>query len=104
MLVMIFGPIALLFVPFPPIPLHVPQVEPQKTLQICALLLQVASLDDFSGVSDAGLWPNGMLDPRNVLLRTKSGGFLAASLGAFSPQFDRHERFSWPAIPPQTTF
>ncbi len=51
-LVMIFGPIALLFVPFPFYPLHASQAGPQKTLQIGVLLLQVDSLGDFNGVSD----------------------------------------------------
>ena len=52
MLVMIFGLIALLFAPFPFYPLHASQAGPQKTLQICVLLLQVASMGDFYGVSD----------------------------------------------------
>ena len=51
-LVMIFGPIALLFVPFPFYPLHASQAEPQKASQICVLLLQVASLGDFTDISD----------------------------------------------------
>ena len=50
-LVMLFGPIALLFVPFPFYPVHASQAGPQKTLQICVLLLQVASLSDFRNVS-----------------------------------------------------
>ena len=41
---MIFSPIALLVVPFTPLPLHATQAGPQETLQICVLLLQVASL------------------------------------------------------------
>ena len=48
---MFFSPIALQFNPFPFYPLHAPQAGPQKTLQICVLLLQVASLGDFSGTS-----------------------------------------------------
>ena len=51
-LIMIFGPIALLFAPSPFYPLHASQVGPQKTPQICVLLLQVASLSDFTNVSD----------------------------------------------------
>jgi len=51
-LVMLFSPIAVNFNPFPLYPLHAPQAGPQKTLQICAFLLQVASLDDLSHVSD----------------------------------------------------
>ena len=51
-LVMNFGPIALLFAPSPFYPLHASQVGPQKTPQICVLLLQVVSLGDFSDVSD----------------------------------------------------
>ena len=49
---MIFGPIALQFNPFPFYPLHARQAGPQKTPQICVLLLQVASLDDLNHVSD----------------------------------------------------
>ena len=37
---------------FPFYPLHASQAGPQKTSQICILLLQVASLGDFYGVSD----------------------------------------------------
>ena len=48
--VMNFGPFALLFVPFPFYPLHASQAGPQKTLQICVLLLLVASLGEFNGV------------------------------------------------------
>ena len=51
-LVMIFSPVALLFVPFPFYPLHASQAGPQNTSQICVLLLQVASLNDFRNVSD----------------------------------------------------
>ena len=51
-LVMIFGFVALLLAPFPFYPLHASQAGPQKTSQICVLLLQVASLGDFNGVSD----------------------------------------------------
>ena len=58
MLVMVFGPIALLFAPFPFYPLQASQAAPQKTLQICVLLLQVASLDDFNGVSVIILMPS----------------------------------------------
>ena len=50
-LVLIFGPIALLFAPFPFDPLHASQAEPQKTSHPCVLLLQVASLGDLNGVS-----------------------------------------------------
>ena len=46
-----FGPIVLLFAPFPLYPFHASQAGPQKTSQICVLLLQVASLGDFYGVS-----------------------------------------------------
>ena len=49
---MIFGPIALQFNPFPFYPLHAPQAGPQKSSQICVLLLQVASLGDFKDVCD----------------------------------------------------
>ena len=51
-LVVLFGLIALSFAPFPFYPPHAPQAETQKTSQTCALLLQVASLDDYKGVSD----------------------------------------------------
>ena len=51
-LVMLFGPTALQFNPFPFYPLHAPQAGPQKSSQICVLLLQVASLDDLNHVSD----------------------------------------------------
>ena len=50
--VLIFGPIALLFVPFLSYPLHAPQAGPQQTAQICVLLLKVPSLNDFTDVSD----------------------------------------------------
>ena len=43
-LVMVFAPVALLFVPFPSWSLHVPEVGRQKTSEKCVLLLQVASL------------------------------------------------------------
>ena len=43
---------ALFRVPFPFYPLHAPQAGIQKSLQICVLLLQVASLDDLNHVSD----------------------------------------------------
>ena len=49
---MIFGPIVLQFNPFPFYPLNASQAGLQKTSQICALLLQVASLDDLNHVSD----------------------------------------------------
>ena len=52
LLVMFFSPIALQFNPFPFYPLHAPQAGPQKSSQICVLLLQVASLDDLTHVSD----------------------------------------------------
>ena len=61
--VMIFGPIALLFAPFPFYPLHASQAGPQKTLQICVLLLQVASLGDFNDVSDIILMPSSCIRP-----------------------------------------
>ena len=51
-LVMFFSPIALQFNPFPFYPLHAPRAGPQKSLQICVLLLQVASLDDLNHVFD----------------------------------------------------
>ena len=51
-LVMIFGPTALLLVPLPLYPLHASQAGPRKTSQISVLLLQVASLSDFKSVSD----------------------------------------------------
>ena len=50
-LVMCVGLIALSFAHFPVYPLHAPQTGPQKTSQIYVLLLQVASLGDFSGTS-----------------------------------------------------
>ena len=50
-LVMIFGPIALSFVPFPDYPFHASQAGPQKPSQIRILLLQVASLSEFKDVS-----------------------------------------------------
>ena len=49
---MCFGPVALFLFRFPFGPPHAPQAGPQKTSQICVFLLQVASLDDFSDVSD----------------------------------------------------
>ena len=49
---MFFGPIATSFAPFPFYPLHAPQAAPQKTSQICVLLLRVASLADFNDASD----------------------------------------------------
>ena len=52
-LFMTFVPIALLFVPSPFSLLHDSQAAPQKTSQICVLLLQVASVDDFDDVPDA---------------------------------------------------
>ena len=52
LLVMCFGPVALFLFRFPFGPPHAPQAGPQKTSQICDFLLQVASLDDFSDVSD----------------------------------------------------
>ena len=51
-LVMVFGLIALSFAPFRLYSPHAPQAGPQKTLQICVFLLLVASLDDFTDVSD----------------------------------------------------
>ena len=48
LLVMCFGPVALFFVRFPFGPPHAPQAGPQKRSQISELLLQVASLGDFS--------------------------------------------------------
>ena len=52
LLVMCFGPVALFLFRFPFGPPHAPQAGPQNTSQICVFLLQVASLDDFSDVSD----------------------------------------------------
>ena len=49
---MFFGLIALSFALFPFHPLHAPQAAPQKTSRICVLLLQVASLADFTDASD----------------------------------------------------
>ena len=49
---MIFRPIVLQFNPFPFYPLNASQAGLQKTSQICALLPQVASLDDLNHVSD----------------------------------------------------
>ena len=51
-LVKCFSPIALSFAPFPFYSPHAPQAGPQKTLQISAFLLQVASLGDLNHVSD----------------------------------------------------
>ena len=51
-LVMIFGPIAHLLVPFPFYALHASQTGSQKPTQIYVLLLQVASLSDFKDVAD----------------------------------------------------
>ena len=51
-LVMVFGLITLSFAPFPFYPPHASQAGPQKTLQICAYLLQVASLGDFKDICD----------------------------------------------------
>ena len=45
-------PIAQLFAPFPFCPLHAPHAGDQKSLQICILLVLVASLDDLKHVSD----------------------------------------------------
>ena len=49
---MVFNLIAQSFAPLPLYPLHAPQAGPQKSSQICVLLLQVASFDDFNDVSD----------------------------------------------------
>ena len=54
-LVVLFGLVALSFTHFPFYPLHAPQAEPQKTSQICVLLLQVACLGDFREISDVVL-------------------------------------------------
>ena len=62
---MCFGPIALSFAPFPFYPLHAPQAGPQKTSQICVLLLQVASLDDFNDVSDTILMTSWCIRPHS---------------------------------------
>ena len=51
-LVMVFGLIAQSFAPLPFYPLTAPQAGLQKSSQICVLLLQVASLNDFDDVSD----------------------------------------------------
>ena len=48
MLVIVFGPVALSFAPFPFYPLHASQAAPQTTSQIYVLLLQVAPLDNFN--------------------------------------------------------
>ena len=63
MLVMVFSPIALLFAPFPFYPLHASQAEPQKTPHSCVLLLQVASLGDFTDISDLILTPSSRIRP-----------------------------------------
>ena len=62
-LVMIFGPVALLFAPLPFYPLHASQAGPQKTLQIRVLLLRLASLGDFNDVSDIILMPSTCIRP-----------------------------------------
>ena len=68
--VLIFGPVALLFAPFPFYPLHASQAGPQKTLQICVFLLQVASVGDFNDVSDIILMPSSCIRPHfgNILM------------------------------------
>ena len=57
----IFGPAALLFALFPSYPLHASQARHRKTLQICVLLVQVASLGDFNDVSDIILMPSSCI-------------------------------------------
>ena len=68
--VLIFGPIALLFAPFPLYPFHASQAGTQKTSQLCVFLLQVASLGDFSDVSDIILMPSSCIRPHfaNILM------------------------------------
>ena len=50
--VMVFGLIALSFAPLPFYPPPASQAGPQKPSQICVLLLQVASLGDFTDICD----------------------------------------------------
>ena len=61
--VMIFGPIALSFAPFPLYPFHASQAGPQKTSQLCVFLLHVASVGDFNDVSDIILMPSSCIRP-----------------------------------------
>ena len=63
MLVMVFSPIALSIDPVPFYPLHASQAEPQKASHLCVLLLQVASLGDFTDISDIILTPSSCIRP-----------------------------------------
>ena len=60
---MVFGLIALSFAPFPFYPPHASQAGPQKTLQICAFLVQVASLGDLNDVSNIRLMTSPCIRP-----------------------------------------
>ena len=62
-LVTVFGLIAQSFAPLPSYPLTAPQAAYQKTSQICVLLLQVASLNDFNDVSDIILITSSCIRP-----------------------------------------
>ena len=63
MLVVFVYLIALSIAGFPLYPLPGPQAGPQKTSQICILLLQVASLDDFTDASETILMTYGCIRP-----------------------------------------
>ena len=60
---MLFSLIALPFAPFPFYSPHAPQAGPKKTLQIYVFLLQVASLGDFSDVSNTLLMTSPCIRP-----------------------------------------
>ena len=60
-LVVVFSLIAQSFAPLPLYPLHAPQAGPQKSSQICVLLLQAATLYDLTHVSDIILMTSSCL-------------------------------------------
>ena len=72
---MFISPVALSFAPFPFYPLHAPQAGPQKTSQISVLLLQVASLDDFSDASDMTLITSSCIRATTDALHPPTYGF-----------------------------
>ena len=89
-LVMVFGLIALSFAPFPFYPPRAPQAGPQKTLQICAFLLQVASLGDLNDVSNILLTTSPCIRPHfgNILTSpTRLGSHFSISDHLFSWNF-----------------